>query len=181
MSAADNKQSTEWFQFPAFDFSSFITPGVSFNPLQEWMKGHKSMDTSSMWPNPDLMPDFNKAGIEWYTLATEQVQTVFEEYWKIMGLVPKNEYDRLLEQYKAIKQKIEEEQKKNKQNEQNSSRLKETEEALRAAETQIKTLEKTEEALRAAEAQIKNLEEDLKKKVQPEEKKEPAKTQTAKS
>ncbi|TWI68933.1 hypothetical protein LZ24_02407 [Desulfobotulus alkaliphilus] len=181
MSAADNRQSTGWFQFPGFDIASFITPGVSFNPLQDWLKGQQPMDTSSIWPNPSLMPDFNKAGMEWYTLATEQVQTVFEEYWKLMGLVPKNEYDRLLEQYKAIKQKIEEEQKKNKQNEQTSSRLKEAEEALRAAETQIKTLEKTEKALKAAEAQIKNLEEDLKKKVQPEEKKEAAKTQTAKS
>ena len=133
MSAGDNKPSG-WFQFPGFDVSSFLPPHISFNPLQDWLKDQKAKGASGLWPTPFPFPDLSKAGMEWYTLATEQMQTALEEYWKLMGLVPQNEYDRLLQQYNAIKRKMEEEeQKKEKKGEQDNAKLKEIQEALKTA------------------------------------------------
>ncbi|MCW7755194.1 hypothetical protein OOT00_14495 [Desulfobotulus sp. H1] len=161
---SEDKQATGWFQFPSFDVSPFLSPNMTFTAVQDWLKDQKVLDASSIWPGSALFPDLSKAGMEWYSLASEQMQTALGEYWKLMGLVPANEYERLLEQYKAVKHKLEEEQKKNKKGEQDSSSLKQT-----------------EEALKSAESQIKKLEEDLKKALQTAEKKETQKTSTAKT
>lgn len=141
MSTSDSKQTTGWFQFPDFDITSFFTPNTTLAPFQDWFKDQKFIHTSSPW-TPFTFPDFNKTSMNWYTLAAEQIQTAFDEYWKMLGLVPQTEYDRLLQQYNTIKRKLEEdEQKKNEKNAQDNAKIQETQEALKAAEAQIEKLE----------------------------------------
>lgn len=142
MSTSSNKETTGWFQFPGFDIMSLLAPNPAFAPLQNWLKEQKFMDMPASWPTPFAFQDFSKSGMEWYTMATEQMQTAFDEYWKMLGLVPQTEYDRLLQQYNAIKRKLEEEEQKKRENgEQDKAKLKETQEALKAAQAQIEKLE----------------------------------------
>lgn len=155
MAKKDTGPNTTPFFFTELDPAALFNPAQAFSKMSQWFEPapdlfKKGNGTQAPFP----FPDFSKSALDWYAMATDQFQAAFDEYWKMMGLVPKNEHTRLVEKYNAIRRQLEEEKKKQdkiqKKSKEEAASLKEAKGALTKATARIKELEGELKADKAA-------------------------------
>ena len=139
-----------------FDPTKLFSPDAALSQFSESMEqSWRMVDSSTQWIQEFLNPPSASFWPSGWPPMPSDWESRYAEFWKLMGLVPKDEVERTAQQLDAAKKEV-------------ASLKKEATTAKKQAKEKGDKATAAEKKLKTAEARIKELEADMKKKAVPE-------------